>query len=115
MKKPHAPAVRVYLRNHPEGATLREMMQHVESLHKVSDHTLRNVLGSMPDAYVDRWADPKRGQYQAIWCVVIAPPHCPYPTDRFGPETQWVDKHKAYAKGKTYALGRMLSEHTTNG
>ena len=46
--KTHAPAVRVYLRNHPEGATLREMMQHVEPLHKTSDHTLRNVLGSMP-------------------------------------------------------------------
>ena len=32
MKKPHAPAVRTYLRNHPEGATVREMLNdtHVE-------------------------------------------------------------------------------------
>ena len=110
MKKPHAPAVRTYLRNHPEGATVREMLQHVESLGKTSDLTLRNVLGSMPDAYIDRWADPKRGQYQAIWCVVIAPAHCPYPTDRFEHQTQWHDKHKAYAKGLTYAHGRMLND-----
>lgn len=108
MKKPHAPAVRVYLRNHPEGATICDMMKNVESLHNTSDHTLRNVLGSMPDAYIDRWADPKRGQYQAVWCVVIAPAHCPYPTDRFEHHSKWIDKHKAYAKGQSYALGRML-------
>lgn len=108
MKKPHAPAVRVYLRNHPEGATTNEMMLHVESLRNTSNNVLRNVLGTMPDAYIDRWAEPVRGQFQAVWCVVIAPPHCPYPTDRFEHHTQWVDKHKAYAKGFTYAHGRML-------
>jgi len=110
MKKPHAPTVRAYLRQHLEGVTINELIQNVESLSHVNDHTLRNVLGSMPDVYIDRWADPKRGQYQAVWSIVIPPADCPYPTDRNRPESRWIDKHSAYVKGITYAQGRMLND-----
>ncbi len=106
MKKPHAPALRSYLRDHPEGATIAQMQKDVESLAKVNDHTLRNALGSMPDVYIDRWADPKRGQYQAVWCVIVPPPDCPYPTNRFRPETTWIKKNAAYRNNQSFCLGR---------
>ena len=53
----------------------------------------------MPVAYIDRWVDPVRGQWRAVWCVVVPPEHCPYPTDRFKPETRWVDS--TYTRGRT--------------
>lgn len=41
---------------------------------------VRLALKNMPDAYIDRWDGPDRGQYAAVWCVVTPPPHCPHPT-----------------------------------
>lgn len=50
----------------------------------------------MPDAYIDRWVrEPgSRGQFQAVYMVVVPPADCPHPKDRF-PEvckTRWVDR-----------------------
>lgn len=88
MKKPHAPEVRDFLRTRPDGATVTEICK--ESPRILSEGSARKVLENMPDAYIDRWVTPIRGQWQAIWCVVVPPRHCPYPTDRFTPETRWV-------------------------
>lgn len=41
---------------------------------------VRLALEAMPDAYVDRWDGPTRGQFAAVWCVVVPPPNCPHPT-----------------------------------
>ena len=41
---------------------------------------IRGALEVMPDVYIDRWEGPKRGQYTAVWCIVVPPPHCPRPT-----------------------------------
>jgi hypothetical protein len=44
----------------------------------------------MPDVYIDRWIAGPRGQYEAVWVAVKVPAHCPYPTDRYKPETRWA-------------------------
>ena len=88
MKKPHAPAVRDFLRQREDGATLAEICRAIPAVSR--ENVLRKVLEQMPDTYIDRWESPKRGQWQAVWCVVTPPAHCPYPTDRFTPETRWV-------------------------
>ena len=88
MKKPHAHAVRDYLRQREDGATINDILRALPTIS--CDRVARKVLEQMPDAYIDRWDNPKRGQWQAVWCVVTPPPHCPYPTQRFTPETRWV-------------------------
>lgn len=90
----HEPHIRAVLRQHPEGLTTRQIMEHLPRIKK--SQTLRNILERrMPDAYIDRWAAPVRGQYQAVWCVVTPPRHCPYPTERYAPETRWVGERAA--------------------
>lgn len=77
MKKPHHPAVRALLRQHPDGLTATQIMQ---ALPHISDsYVLRKCLEAMPDAYIDRWGGPKRGQFYAVWCVVVPPENCPKP------------------------------------
>ncbi len=91
MKKPHLPDIRALLRAHPDGLTAEQI--HRELPHITSITTIRNCLERMPDAFIDRWTKTRncRGQYLAIWCVVVPPANCPYPTDRFDkPKTLWV-------------------------
>lgn len=95
MKKPHAPAVRALLRAHPEGLTNQEIRKTLD-LMSVKQATMLRVLESMPDTYIDRWVllRGSRGQYSAIWCIVIPPEDCPYPTDRpdrAAPKTKWIE------------------------
>lgn len=80
MKKPHMPAIRELLRARPDGMSALEIKAAIGVIKKAE--TVRNCLNRMPDAYIDRWVKAKRGQYEAIWCVVVPPPNCPYPTDR---------------------------------
>lgn len=40
---------------------------------------ITRALKAMPDAYVDRWTGPERGQWAAVWCVVEVPEDCPKP------------------------------------
>lgn len=83
MKKPHLPQIREHLRTNSDGMTinqLRELMGY-----EGRNNTIRKCLERMPDAYIDRWIlNPgKRGQYEAVWCVVVPPPHCPDPRERY--------------------------------
>lgn len=92
MNKPNMPDIRVLLRQRSYGMTVKELH---EALPNVCEKSIRKALDKMPDAYIDRWTAPVRGQYQAVWCVVIPPQHCPYPTERFQKEqpeikTRWV-------------------------
>lgn len=90
MKKPHAPDIRKTLVEHPDGLTVTRIHRRLPHITKAE--TLCKALERMPDAYIDRWADPVRGQYQAVWRVVVPPAHCPYPSERYKPETRWVGK-----------------------
>lgn len=97
MKPPHLPDIRAVLRACPEGLTVNQMRPHLPKIRK--PNTIRKCLDRMPDAYIDRWVlNPgKRGQYEAVWCVVVPPPHCPYPTERYNGtahavETRWAEK-----------------------
>lgn len=86
MKTPHIPKLREHLRANRDGMT-------VEALHALMPYvtrsaTIRKGLERMPDAYIDRWIKGKRGQYHAMWCVVVPPAHCPHPDDRFI-RTEW--------------------------
>ena len=71
-------SVRVALRGVPEGMSLED----VSGLLDRPEDYIRKVLKSMPDAYINRWEPAPRGQYRAIWCVVIPPKDCPRPYGR---------------------------------
>lgn len=90
MKKPHIPAIRELLRVSPDGLTPKMIHEALPSISKVT--IVKSALRKMPDAYIDRWVlmPGTRGQHEGIWCVVIPPPHCPHPKDRFyKPQTTW--------------------------
>lgn len=95
MKKAHAPAVRELLRANPEGLTNQEIRDKL-GLDEVKQATMLRVLQGMPDVYVDRWVLLRnaRGQFSAVWCAVVPPANCPYPTDRpdrqGAPKTIWI-------------------------
>lgn len=86
MRKSARPAIRELLRQHPDGLTTTEIARVVPDLK--DSNAARQALLRMPDAYIDRWQSrfAARGQYSAVWCVVVPPPNCPYPTDRYEPE-----------------------------
>ena len=68
--------LRAILRGHPDGLTptaLADMTGRDRA-------NVRTYLAKMPDTYIDRWEGPHRGQYNAVWCVVIPPDNCPHPT-----------------------------------
>lgn len=78
MKKPHAPRVRELLRENNDGLTLCQISDSTG----ISKDTLKEVLRKMPDAYIDRWSGPFRGQWAAVWCAVAVPEHCPHPESK---------------------------------
>jgi hypothetical protein len=67
--------IRATLRQATDGMTLEELSA---QLGRPRDN-LRKVLKAMPDTYIDRWETAPRGQYKAVWCVVIPPLDCPSP------------------------------------
>lgn len=81
MKKTHIPAIRTLLRDNEPGMTCNEIKAKLPYIYKVE--TIRKCLERMPDAFIDRWIKGARGQYHAVWCVVVPPPHCPHPKDRY--------------------------------
>lgn len=93
MKKPHTPAIRAVLRDNPNGKTAKQI--HAELPHIYHIKTIKSSLRKMPDAYIDRWVrEPgSRGQYQAVYMVVVPPQDCPHPKDRFKEvcKSRWVD------------------------
>jgi hypothetical protein len=76
MTRDDTTCVRRVLRNNSDGLTERE----ITGLTRVDADSLSRILASMQDAYIDRWTGPSRGQYSAVWCVVVPPENCPHPT-----------------------------------
>jgi hypothetical protein len=68
------PVIRAYLRS-TEGATVKQVFEHVGG----TINGVSRALREMPDAYVDRWCDSVRGQYQAVHCLADVPEDCPKP------------------------------------
>lgn len=58
-----------------DGMTTKQLSQLVDSCPR----DITRALKTMPDAYVDRWTGPERGQWAAVWCVVEVPEDCPKP------------------------------------
>jgi hypothetical protein len=75
MKSKHD-LVRKVLRESEDGLTVKQITEAVG----VDKDPLSRILEAMPDAYIDRWSGPTRGQYSAVWCVVVPPENCPRPT-----------------------------------
>jgi hypothetical protein len=76
MSKSKHDLVRKVLRESADGLTVKQIMD----LSQVHTDSLSRILQTMPDAYIDRWTGPAKGQYSAVWCVVIPPENCPRPT-----------------------------------
>lgn len=66
--------LRQLLRGH-DGMTTKQLSLLVNSCPR----DITRSLKVMPDAYVDRWTGPERGQWAAVWCVVEVPEDCPKP------------------------------------
>jgi hypothetical protein len=66
--------LRQLLKGH-DGMTTKQLSQLVDSCPR----DITRSLKTMPDAYVDRWTGPERGQWAAVWCVVDVPEDCPKP------------------------------------
>jgi hypothetical protein len=66
--------LRQLLKGH-DGMTTRQLSALVDS----GMRDITRSLKTMPDAYVDRWTGPERGQWAAVWCVVDVPEDCPKP------------------------------------
>jgi len=75
MKSKHD-IVRKVLRDNADGLTAKQITVQVQ----VEADSLSRILDAMPDTYIDRWSEPVRGQYSAVWCVVVPPENCPHPT-----------------------------------
>ena len=75
MKSKHD-LVRKVLRDSEDGLTVKQIMD----LSQVHTDSLSRILQKMPDAYIDRWSGPTKGQYSAVWCVVVPPENCPQPS-----------------------------------
>ena len=76
MSKSKHDLVRKVLRDSEDGLTVKQITDAVG----VDKDPLSRILQTMPDAYIDRWSGPTRGQYSAVWCVVVPPENCPRPT-----------------------------------
>lgn len=74
MKRQIRHELRELLRAHPDGLTILEMMK----VTAAGEHSVRQALTKMPDAYIDRWV-PRSGMPAAVWCVVEVPENCPRP------------------------------------
>ena len=66
--------LRQLLKGH-DGMTTQQLSLLVDSCPR----DITRSLKTMPDAYVDRWTGPERGQWAAVWCVVEVPEDCPKP------------------------------------
>lgn len=69
--------VRKLLRASPDGMTIAQ----ITAASEIQQDSLSRILRLMQDAYIDRWVGPIRGQYSAVWCVVIPPENCPHPVN----------------------------------
>ena len=83
MRKSNHQNIRAVLREQTDGLTVAQLVLQLRLMVKdVNEESIRSSLVSMPDAYIDRWEGPNRGQYAAVWCVVVPPENCPKPTHK---------------------------------
>lgn len=75
MTRPKNDVVRKLLQDNVDGLTVKQIVD----LTQIDKDPLSRILATMPDAYIDRWSGPTRGQYTAVWCVVVPPENCPHP------------------------------------
>lgn len=68
-------SIRQLLRDNPDGLDVGTIANALDR----EPGNVRSRLKDMPDAYIDRYDGPRRGQYTAIWCVVTPPDNCPHP------------------------------------
>lgn len=102
MKRDLRAEIRAMLLAHPDGMTIRDLCLKT----KATDRSVRHSLGSMPDAYIDRWEFPRQGPLNAVYCAVVVPDDCPRPsrTKRTPEERKEYNRaytaewHKAKAK-----------------
>lgn len=92
MNKGNSKYIREVLKNSIDGLTINEIHEKLPQIH--STKSIRRALSFMPDVYIDRWKEPNRGQYQAVFCVVTKPADCPHPKARYDePKTRWVSPY----------------------
>lgn len=75
MKRSHHADIRALLRANDDGMTVAQLGEALG----VRRDILKNCLSGMPDVYIDRYLEPVRGKYPAVWCAVVPPPNCPHP------------------------------------
>jgi hypothetical protein len=76
MSRSRHPEIRALLRANDDGMTIAQISAALD----ISQGSVRQALEAMPDVYIDRYLDPVRGQYPAVWCACVPPPNCPHPT-----------------------------------
>lgn len=76
MTRSKHPNIRALLRKHEDGLTVAQ----ISGLLDLKPNSVRQALEDMPDVYIDRYLEPVRGQYPAVWCAVVPPSNCPHPT-----------------------------------
>jgi hypothetical protein len=76
MSRSRHPEIRALLRQYDDGLTAVQ----ISAALGISQGSVRQSLGDMPDVYIDRYLEPVRGQYPAVWCACVPPPNCPHPT-----------------------------------
>jgi hypothetical protein len=76
MIQPLHPEIRALLRQHEDGLTIAQISARLDR----RPDSVRRALENMPDVYIDRYLDPVRGKYPAVWCAWVPPPNCPHPT-----------------------------------
>ena len=76
MSKSKHPEIRALLRANDDGMTVAQISAGLD----IKQDNVRQALEAMPDVYIDRYLEPVRGQYPAVWCAWVPPPHCPHPT-----------------------------------
>ena len=77
VKQPHHPRIRELLLQHPDGLSIKRIKQ---TLNISATKTVENCLNAMPDAYIDHWTGPVRGQWVGVWVCVVVPENCPRPS-----------------------------------
>lgn len=76
MSKSRHSEIRALLRTNDDGMTVAQ----ISIALNIKQDSVRQSLGDMPDVYIDRYLEPVRGQYPAVWCAVVPPLNCPHPT-----------------------------------
>ena len=67
--------IRELLLNAADGMTANEVAARLD----VDPNAIRRAIPDMYGVYIDRWTEPKRGQYAAVYVCVLVPEDTPKP------------------------------------